>query len=149
MLLELLITVANASDSMYCSDIPAVAKEAVEYYMSGAPASDLPLDCAIKRKWKYFNPKNEERSPEPGPAPKYVWFDARRDKYEITDIKKNEDKYDIKVTYSINGVKSKTTYTYIPWDLLQKKHGVCGLVVNDDFNKEPNKMIIRSECAKK
>jgi hypothetical protein len=148
MFLTSLLIFTPSSAGMDCSDVPAIAKEAVEYYMSGAPSSDLPLTCAIEKTWKYFNPNNELRSPEPGAVAKYVWFDGKRDKYEITDINKVDDNYNIKVTYTITGVKSQTTYTYIPWDALQKG-GACGLVVNDDFNRNPDKMVIRSECKKR
>ncbi|PWU16281.1 MAG: hypothetical protein C5B49_10730 [Bdellovibrio sp.] len=134
-----------ASDSLYCSDIAAVAAEAVAYYLTGASDSELPLRCAEQKKWKYFNPKWETRTPEPKsnkPPPEIIWFDPKKDSYKIGKIHKvSQRKHLIDVTFSIKGKSLKTTYSFTFWDVYQKARGTCGYVENE--NRPP---IFREDC---
>jgi hypothetical protein len=134
----------DESGAKYCSNVDDVAKEAVAYHLTGAASTNLPLTCALKMKWKYFNPNNEGRTPEGGEKkPDYTWFTPGKDSYQINKIRKVEDGYEIDVEFTIQGKKINSTYTYEPWDLYQKKLGVCGIVYN--YNKP---WIFRKDCQK-
>lgn len=130
--------------TVLCSDISAVVHEAVAYHLTGAPTSGLPLTCALKAKWKYFNPNVEDRSEEPNQKlPKYTWFNPKTDQYKILKFKKKDDRYLIDVKFTIAGKDITTQYTYEPWDVYQKRTGVCGFVYN--YNKPS---IFRQDCQK-
>ncbi len=114
-----------------CSDINAVAKEAVAYFLTGAPSTNLPLDCAKKMKWKYFDPNREEHTPEGNsPKPDYTWFDPKKDSYEVLSTTQRDNSYDIKVVLNVGGKKINTTYIYDPNKFFQENYGVCGFIYN-------------------
>lgn len=138
-----LLPSASWAQSAYCEDTDQVIREAIEYHLTGAPTTELPLTCAKKRRWKYFNPDLAERSPEPGPEPEYTWYDPRRDAYKIKKIRRSGPRYLADVEFVIRGKKILSTYIYQPWDLLQREFGVCGTVVN---NTKP--YIFRADCRK-
>jgi len=135
----------DKSGSVYCSDIEEVVKEAIEYHLTGAPTTSLPLTCALKMKWRFFKPTLEERSPEPDnkiPS-EYIWFNPKKDSYKIISTEKTKDRYQVKVKFKIAGKEVETNYTYEPWDIWQKKNGVCGFITND---KGP--WVFRKDCQK-
>lgn len=130
--------------TLVCSDIGSVIEEAIAYHLTGAPTTNLPLNCALKMKWKYFNPKLEERGGEPDDkTPTYTWFRSGRDSYKILGNKKAGDKYHVDVRFVINGKTINAKYTYEPWDFYQKKSGVCGFI-NSSYEPE----IHREDCQK-
>lgn len=130
--------------AVVCSDIGAVIEEAISYHLTGAPTTNLPLACALKMKWKYFNPKLEERGGEPDDkTPDYIWYRPARDSYKILSHKKEGDKYLIEVRFNINGKNIVAKYIYEPWDFYQKKSGVCGFI-----NGEHEPEIHREDCQK-
>lgn len=130
--------------AVVCSDVGAVIEEAIAYHLTGAPTTSLPLGCALKMKWKYFNPRLEDRGGEPDDKmPEYIWFRSGRDTYKVTSHKKDGDKYLIDVRFNINGKNINAKYVYEPWDVYQKKSGVCGFINSDH---EPQ--IHREDCQK-
>lgn len=130
--------------AVVCSDVGAVIEEAIAYHLTGAPTTSLPLNCALKMKWKYFNPKLEDRGGEPGDkSPPMTWFRTGRDSYKILSHKKEGEKYQIEVRFTIHGKNLTTKYIYEPWDFYQKKSGVCGFITSDH---EP--AIHREDCQK-
>lgn len=130
--------------AVVCSDVGAVIEEAVAYHLTGAPTTSLPLRCALKMKWKYFNPKLEERGGEPDDKPvAYTWFRQGRDSYQIFGNKKEGDKYYVDVRFQVGGKTINAKYVYEPWDVYQKKAGVCGFITSE---VEPE--IHREDCRK-
>lgn len=139
--------VSNPQDredmSYLCVDINAVAEEAVKYYMTGAPMSDLPNNCAKKMKWKYFDPNIEIRNYPPRILPEYTFFDPKKDKYKIHKVRKVEGNFEIDVNYVIKGKKISTTYYYRHIPTMQKYQKVCGVI---DHPQPP--WIFFEECKK-
>lgn len=141
----LMIAAAPAAwaQSQYCSDIDAVVKEGIAYHLTGAPTTNLPLDCALKTKWKFFDPTIERREGEPSEDPSYVYFDPNRDTYQIKRISKAGEHYLVQVEFKLGGRTKKTQYTYSPNRLLQRYKGVCGTVIH------PNQpWIFRKDCRR-
>lgn len=129
-----------------CTDPKVIAKEAVEYHLTGAATGDLPLTCALKKEWNFFNPK-VLRKPDPlKEYPKdWIWFETGKDSFSIESIKqvkKPIEVYQIKVALIVNKKKYKQTFTYRPWNVFHDV-GSCGIVYSDD---KPE--IYRSDCKK-
>lgn len=127
--------------SMHCAELDAIAQEAVAYHLTGAGTTDLPLDCAKKTKWRYFNPTIEAKSGEPYNNPEYIWFEPGRDKFVVDKITPFEKGHHIHATFTIKGQKITTTYLYLPHDQMQKYVGVCGTVT-----KPGKPWIFRADC---
>lgn len=127
-----------------CSDINAVAEEAVKYYMTGAPMSDLPNNCAKKMKWRFFDPNIEIRNYPPKILPEYTFFSPPKDTYKIKKVRKvDAGKFEIDVDYIIKGKKISTTFMYRHIPTMQKYQKVCGVV---DHPQAP--WIYFEECKK-
>lgn len=126
--------------SMHCADVEAVVQEGIEYHLTGAPTTDLPIDCAKKMKWKYFDPSIEVKG-DAFSSPENIWYDPKKDKYKIEKIKQSPDGYLIDVTFTIKNKKIAVTYTYSPNDLMQRHKGVCGTITKP---KKP--WIFRIDC---
>lgn len=129
------------AESMHCADVNSVVQEGIEYHLTGAGTTDLPIDCAKKRKWTYFDPSIEVKA-DPYSNPEYIWFDPKRDTYQLGKITAKPDAtYTADVTFTIKGKKYPVTYIYAPNDLMQKHRGVCGTMT-----KPGKPWIFRVDC---
>ncbi len=142
-LLLLTLSLKSQAQKVDCSNIEAVAKEAIETQLSGAGYPSMGPKCIAKQAFKYFKPHEASLDSDESNLAHVIWFHPSNDKYSITRIERDgEEKLQIHAVFKIGEKRLRTTYTYEPMEYLQSEAGICGLIYNDHHE------ILRSDCKK-